>query len=534
MLVGLVKGTRVAGGADAYGYVSQALLWLNGLPVQAEPLAAAVPWPHAEWSLAPLGFRPGLQPGILVPTYPPGLPLAMAAAAGIGGTSAVYWVVPVSGAAAVWLTYLLGRRFTDACWRGGRRRARCREPGVPLPTGPADERRAGDGMLAAVALGSRRRRAPRGRSRRGGGRADSAESRAARAAGDRGSSRPRVSSTRESPCRAPCRHHVRAAPCRCSRVPGLAERDGSTVRRSRRATEPRRSSSPSPTCPSTPAVTSAGSSTRRRPSCCSDSRRPSPRGSGSRPRPVHRPCAGVVRPRVRRSGPGVLPAVLAFRGVVVPAVSPPGHSGAAHPRDGRPRPVCAGSAGRHARAVDRACVGVLAWHYVAIAGERSAFALDRLESRYLAAGAFASRTLPERAVLLSVQESGTLRMYGGRTTVRFDRLDPQGLDAAVQFLEREGHRPYFVLEAWEEAPFRERFAASSPLGLLDWPPLAEVGTPVRVRFYDPRDRQRFLAGERGDHHPRAAGRRRPALQSPGSLLSLPRRVAPRIRRTPAG
>jgi hypothetical protein len=25
--------------------------------------------------------------------------------------------------------------------------------------------------------------------------------------------------------------------------------------------------------------------------------------------------------------------------------------------------------------------------------------------------------------------------------------------------------------------------------------MAEVGRPVKVRFYDPRDRQRFLAGE---------------------------------------
>ena len=85
MLVGLVKGTRVAGSADAYGYVSQALLWLKGLPVLAEPLAAIVPWPRAEWSLSPLGYRPGLEPGVIVPTYPPGLPLAMAAAAGVGG-----------------------------------------------------------------------------------------------------------------------------------------------------------------------------------------------------------------------------------------------------------------------------------------------------------------------------------------------------------------------------------------------------------------------------------------------------------------
>jgi len=65
----------------------------------------------------------------------------------------------------------------------------------------------------------------------------------------------------------------------------------------------------------------------------------------------------------------------------------------------------------------------------------------------------------------------------------------------VAFLARAGRRPYFVLEAWEEAQFRERFAGSSALGLLDWPPMAEVGAPVKVRFYDPRDRRRFLAGE---------------------------------------
>jgi hypothetical protein len=87
-------------------------------------------------------------------------------------------------------------------------------------------------------------------------------------------------------------------------------------------------------------------------------------------------------------------------------------------------------------------------------------------------------------------------MYGNRTTLRFDHLDPQGLEAAVAFLDRTGNRPYFVLEAWEEAQFRNRFSRSSGLGLLDWPPMAEVGSPVKVRFYDPRDRERFLAGER--------------------------------------
>jgi hypothetical protein len=140
-------------------------------------------------------------------------------------------------------------------------------------------------------------------------------------------------------------------------------------------------------------------------------------------------------------------------------------------------------------------LALLAGHYVAVATDRSVFALDELESRYITAGEFAAARLPVNAILFSVQESGPLRLYGRRTTVRFDYIDPQGLDAAVQFLDRAGYRPYFALEAWEEAQFRDRFSSSSPLGLLDWPPAAEVGRPVKVRFYDPRDRARFLAGE---------------------------------------
>ncbi len=178
MLVGLVKGTRVAGSADAYGYVSQALLWLKGLPVQTEPLAAVVPWPHAEWSLvaARLPARPRAG------HHRADLPARTAARDGGGGRHR--WdgrgVLGRAGARRSGRVAdvsarppLRGRRQ-----RGGSRGARGREPGVPLPAGPADERRAGDGVLAPGALGSRRRRAPRGRPRRGGGRADASEPRA--------------------------------------------------------------------------------------------------------------------------------------------------------------------------------------------------------------------------------------------------------------------------------------------------------------------------------------------------------------------
>jgi hypothetical protein len=78
--------------------------------------------------------------------------------------------------------------------------------------------------------------------------------------------------------------------------------------------------------------------------------------------------------------------------------------------------------------------------------------------------------------------------------VRFDRLDPGGLDAAVEGLVGAGFQPWFALEAREEADCRARLAANSLLGLLDWPPMAGIGRPMKVRFHDPRDRQRFLAG----------------------------------------
>jgi len=136
----------------------------------------------------------------------------------------------------------------------------------------------------------------------------------------------------------------------------------------------------------------------------------------------------------------------------------------------------------------------LATHHVATARDRQVFELQALESRYVAAGTYAARHLPAGAVLLSIQESGSLRLDGGRTTMHFDHLDPQGLDAAVQYLEQSGHQPYVALETWEEAQFRDRFSRASGLGRLDWPPAAEVGHPVKVRFYDPRDRQRFLDG----------------------------------------
>ena len=112
-VAGAVWGTWAASGADAYGYVSQALAWTHGWPVLPQPIAASAPWPSPEWTLSPFGWRPALVPGAIVPTYAPGLPLLMAVAARAAGESAVYLVVPVSAALLVWLTWRLGLILAD-------------------------------------------------------------------------------------------------------------------------------------------------------------------------------------------------------------------------------------------------------------------------------------------------------------------------------------------------------------------------------------------------------------------------------------
>ncbi|HXI27677.1 MAG TPA: hypothetical protein VNG89_04630, partial [Vicinamibacterales bacterium] len=103
LLIGLVWNTRVAAGADAYGYVSQADLWLRGSLHIDQSFAAALPWPSARLTLLPLGYR--AEGYRIVPQYPPGLPLLMAAAKLAAGQCAMFWVVPICGAALVLATY---------------------------------------------------------------------------------------------------------------------------------------------------------------------------------------------------------------------------------------------------------------------------------------------------------------------------------------------------------------------------------------------------------------------------------------------
>ena len=110
--------------ADSYGYVSQADLWVRGNLFIPQPFVAQAPWPHPEQTFAPLGYRP-VQSGeswAFVPLYSAGLPLLMALAQMIGGRELMFWIVPAFGGLLSWMTFAIGRRMGStraglvACW----------------------------------------------------------------------------------------------------------------------------------------------------------------------------------------------------------------------------------------------------------------------------------------------------------------------------------------------------------------------------------------------------------------------------------
>ena len=111
--IGVAYSSRVAAGSDPYGYVSQAELWMRGQLIQTDPLAYTLANRVSPHVFAPLGYQVGPTRGSIVPLYPPGLPLLMAAAGLAFGRGAIFLVVPVCGGLLVALTYAVGRFVGD-------------------------------------------------------------------------------------------------------------------------------------------------------------------------------------------------------------------------------------------------------------------------------------------------------------------------------------------------------------------------------------------------------------------------------------
>jgi hypothetical protein len=110
MLAAWRNGALVAGSADSSGYLSQARAWAERGSVRIRPQPVGeIRFVHGLRAIAPLGWTPAAGGADLVPVYPPGLPWLMAGFRRIAGAGAEFWVVPVAGALLVWTTFVLGR-----------------------------------------------------------------------------------------------------------------------------------------------------------------------------------------------------------------------------------------------------------------------------------------------------------------------------------------------------------------------------------------------------------------------------------------
>ncbi len=109
--------------------------------------------------------------------------------------------------------------------------------------------------------------------------------------------------------------------------------------------------------------------------------------------------------------------------------------------------------------------------------------LKAAERRYADVGTYVQQTLPPNAIVLSMQQSGSVRYYAGRMTIRWDQIDRDWTSRAAVELERLGLHPYMVIEDWEVQQMRSLFGIA-PDAPAPWPLVARVPEPVGVSVLD--------------------------------------------------
>jgi hypothetical protein len=135
------------------------------------------------------------------------------------------------------------------------------------------------------------------------------------------------------------------------------------------------------------------------------------------------------------------------------------------------------------------CSLVAAW-YVDKAHRLGVFFISQEDRRYGTIGNYLGHALPDNAVILAGLHSGSLRLYGGLRTLRWNQLRPGDLDRAVMVLKARGYAPYVLVEVEEEMQFRKGFGPSDALGKLDWPPAYEYFGHQHAKVYSFEERDR--------------------------------------------
>ena len=491
MFLGIRFGTYVAGGADPYGYVSQADLWYEGRTTVDQRWVTEVPWPGGQWVFAPLGYKPafGHQSVAIAPTYAPGLPLLMAGARAVGGPCAMFWVVPLAGGVLVLATYGLGRSLSSpaaglvaaalvasspvvlfmlmqpmtdvpvaAAWAaalwlliGG---------SAVVSPGLVTARTIAAGLAAAVAILIRPNLVPAilALALWFPLRAWSTEpSRRWRLAID-GVAFALAAATGAIAIAAINRHWYGSA-----LSSGYGGLDSLFAAANIWANVVLyggwflQSQTVWPLLGLVPLAVPL-------------------RGFW----PAARDRAGVV---VLIVFAGVITAMYLVYFVfeawwylrfLIPAW-PALMIGFA---------ALVVSTGRRGRVLGWLAAGAIIWlgaRNVVFARDHSAFRLWQEERRYAAMGQLVRGATEPSSIIFAMQHSGSVRRYGGRVTLRFDNLDDAWLDRAIAWLTERGVPAYLVIEDWEAAQFRNKFRTQAAVSRVDGAPIMEYG---QVRLYD--------------------------------------------------
>jgi hypothetical protein len=496
--MGIWKGSFAVGASDAYGYVSEADLIAHGTLRVDQQFVRTLPWPFADWSFAPGGYRPALARGFIVPTYPAGAPLLMALFQRIAGRGAVFYLVPLLGGLCVWMTSALGSsthgRLTGVL------------AAVLVATSPsfvtelmvpASDVAAAAWWTTALVL-----------TIQGG-------SLAALGAGVAVSlavlTRPNL-----VPLAAVVGlfHVWRVVRGRKAAVMSLALFTGAAVPGCLAVAAINHSLYGSPfrsgyELDALYAFTNAGPNLDRYPRWLMQTQTPFI-------------ALALAAPFFSRAGGRQMPArlqrdhvvlLLSFAAVVMLSYlfyKPYGREEWEYLRFLLPayppllvlavavtvetfHAVIPRVALRSSAALT-ACILLAAWQARASV-ERGALAARLVDRRYVDVGRYVDVVLPSNSVVIASLHAGSIRYYSGRQTLNYDRLERRWLDEAVAELRRRGLHPFIALEEGEVPSFRERFEEMNMLGRLDWPPMAERSEPIRVRIYDPADQERAGRGE---------------------------------------
>lgn len=512
--VGIGFGTYVSAASDPSAYLSQARLITNGNLVVPVPLASQVSWPEPEWTFAPLGYRPGVHAAEIVPTYPPGLPLLMAVALLVAGENGPFLIGPFFAVLTVLGTYALAAHLHS---RTAGVIAAALMASSPLMLSQVVQSMSD---IPATALWTLALLAAMS------GRPFVAGAVSGLAIAVRPSLLPLAgvvalllavwSERSMTSFRAACAAVVKFALATVPAVAALAWIQWSLYG------DPRASGhgtfaelfSVANVLPNirayamrvltgeTPALALIAASI-----VAFVVGRGIPAGPQSPPGPdsKSRPAAATAAASATAAAPSLASSICLAVLVAIPVLGCYLAYGVfpdwAYLRFLLPIwPAALAAAGSivtnatlrlpataRTQILFLALTAVCARNVVTAAHEGT-FTLWIDASRYGTAGRYLDAVLPDNAVIVTAQHSGSASYYTGHPILRWDSLHI-GLDEAIGELVTRGRSPVIVVEEWEVAALRQKFPASVH-ARLDWAPRADFGSTTRVRLFDPADRER--------------------------------------------